>query len=143
MLDTLDLQTRPPSADWSAVDEHASLRVLIAEDNELNRKVLLAFLDRLGHDSDVAVDGPEVLVRIGESTYDLILMDIRMPGMNGVDVTRHIRALGGDIAQPHIIGVSASILESDRPVFAEAGIDDCLTKPIRLKDLEAVIARRA
>ncbi|MGI9604766.1 MAG: response regulator [Acidimicrobiales bacterium] len=122
--------------------EHSPLRVLIAEDNELNRKVLLAFLDRLGHEPDVAVDGPEALDRIGESTYDLILMDIRMPGMNGVEVTRNIRALGRNIGQPHIVGVSASVLESDRPVFAEAGIDDFLAKPIRLKELEAVIAER-
>lgn len=125
------------------MDVQPALRVLIAEDNELNRKVMLAFLERLGHASDVAVDGPEVLQRMDEASYDLILMDIRMPGMNGVDVTRHIRRLGDTIEQPHIIGVSASILESDRPVFAEAGIDDCLMKPIRLKDLDAAISRRA
>jgi CheY-like chemotaxis protein len=118
----------------------ALLRVLIAEDNDLNRKVLLAFMDRLGYACDVAVDGLQVLDRIGESTYDLILMDIRMPGMNGVDVTRHIRGLGDEISQPRIVGVSASILDSDRPVFADAGIDDCMTKPIRLKELEALIA---
>lgn len=120
-----------------------SLRVLVAEDNELNRKVLLAFLERLGYESDVAVDGPEVLDRMAEASYDLILMDIRMPGLDGVEVTRQIRNLGDTIEQPHIIGVSASILASDRPVFAEAGIDDCLMKPIRLKDLDEAISRRS
>ena len=125
------------------MDEHSPLRVLVAEDNELNRKVMLAFLDRLGHEYDVAVDGPQALERIGSHSYDLVLMDIRMPGMSGVDVTRRVRELGEAIDQPHIIGVSASILESDRPEFAAAGIDDCLTKPIRLRDLEAAIDRRA
>ena len=125
------------------MDQSVPLRVLVAEDNELNRKVLLAFLDRLGYQADVAVDGPEALDRIGVGAYDLVLMDIRMPGLSGVEVTRRVRQLGTDVVQPHIIGVSASILESDRPVFAEAGIDDCLTKPIRLNELEAAIARRA
>ena len=124
------------------MDVPAELRVLVAEDNELNRKVLLAFLDRLGHEADVAIDGLEALDLISTSTYDLVLMDIRMPGLSGVEVTRRVRELGAEVAQPHIIGVSASILDSDRPVFAEAGIDDCLTKPIRLGELENAITRR-
>ena len=124
------------------MDGQAALRVLVAEDNELNRKVMLAFLDRLGYEADVAVDGLQVLERIDESAYDVILMDIRMPGMNGVDVTRHIRGLGDEIDQPHIIGISASIVDADRPVFADAGIDDCLTKPLRLNELDAAIDRR-
>ena len=121
------------------MESQDQLRVLIAEDNELNRKVLIAFLRNLGYEPDVATDGLEVLDLVGASTYDLILMDMRMPNMDGVEATMSVRRLGEAISQPRIVGVSASALPSDGPTLSDAGIDGFLSKPLRLRELEAMI----
>lgn len=119
------------------MEQPTSPRVLLAEDNELNRKVMLAFLDRLGYACDVAVDGSEVLERIGAQEYQLILMDIRMPGLNGVEVTRRIRAM--DIPQPYIVAVTASAMPFDAPEYTEAGLDGFLSKPLRMAQLQETL----
>lgn len=131
------LQCWNPRAEDRRVEHQSQCRVLIAEDNDLNRKVLLAFMERLGYACDIAVDGPEVLDRIQEHTYELILMDIRMPGLDGIEVTRRIREM--NIPQPHILAVTASAMPDDGPEYSEAGLDGFLAKPLRMAQLEAAL----
>ncbi len=114
------------------------LHILLAEDDASNRKVALLMLRRLGYDADVAANGLEVLEAFISKRYDLVLMDIMMPGMNGFEAARAIRALKG-ISQPKIIAFTAYILPDLRARCIEAGMDDCLIKPVCLKGLSAMI----
>ncbi len=113
----------------------SSTRILIAEDNLVNRKVLLAFLARLGHEADVTEDGHGVIDAVTSSDYDVVLMDIRMPGLDGVEATVRIRALGDDVNQPYVIAVTASAMADDYERFRNAGIDTVLTKPLTINQL--------
>ena len=112
-----------------------SPRILIAEDNLVNRKVLLAFLGQLGHEADVTADGHGVVDAVASSDYDIVLMDIRMPGLDGVEATVRMRAFGKDIHQPYVIAVTASAMADDFERFRQAGIDAVLTKPVTLNQL--------
>ncbi len=116
------------------------LHILLAEDDALNRKVTLLMLRRLGYDADVVTSGIDVLRALGRQPYDLILMNIVMPEMDGFEAARKIRALTG-INQPKIIAFTAYILPDLRKRCAEAGMDDCLIKPVHLEGLSAMIKR--
>jgi len=116
-----------------------SVRILIAEDHLVNRKVLLAFLRQLGLTADVVEDGFGVIEAVTASDFDVVLMDIRMPGLDGVEATGRIRALGDEINQPYVIAVTASAMRDDHERFREAGIDSMLTKPITIAQLAEVL----
>jgi len=115
-------------------------RILLAEDNTVNQRVGLLFLDRLGHRADVAGNGKEVLEALERAPYDLILMDVRMPEMDGLEATRRIRART-DLVQPWIVAMTASAFAEDRDACTDAGMDDFVAKPVRLEDLEAALDR--
>ena len=115
-------------------------RILLAEDNMVNQRVGLLFLDRLGHRADVAGNGKEVLEALERAPYDLILMDVRMPEMDGLEATRRIRART-DLVQPWIVAMTASAFAEDRDACTDAGMDDFVAKPVRLEDLEAALDR--
>ncbi len=117
----------------------ASVRILIAEDHLVNRKVLLAFLRQLGLTADIAEDGFGVIEAVTTSDYDVVLMDIRMPGLDGVEATDQIRALGDEINQPFVVAVTASAMADDGERFRRAGIDAVLTKPISINRLAEVL----
>lgn len=117
----------------------SSLNILIAEDNPVNQKVACVMLQRLGHRSDLAANGQEVLRALEKQAYDLVLMDIQMPEMDGIEATRHIRRrwpLG-----PKIIAVTSFDPEFCREQCYSAGVDDFINKPIRMNELDAVIER--
>ncbi len=114
---------------------HAPLRILMAEDNPINQKVLLRLIERLGHTADVVGDGQKVLEALERAPYDLILMDIQMPVMNGLEATRQICARYGAAQRPRIIAVTANAMEGDRERCLDAGMDDYLSKPVRLEAL--------
>lgn len=116
------------------------LRLLLVEDNPVNQAVALGMLARLGHTAAVATDGAAAVVAQRDHGYDLVLMDIQMPGLDGVEATRRIRALQG-IRQPRIVALTANAAQADRRAYLEAGMDDHLAKPFELHDLDAVIAR--
>ena len=116
-------------------------RVLLAEDNPVNRTVALRFLARLGLEADVAVDGTETLRKLTSSFYDVVLMDCQMPGLDGYETARRVRALGGPYATLPIIALTAHALEGARARCLEAGMDDYLTKPLDADDLAACLAR--
>jgi hypothetical protein len=123
------------------------LRVLLAEDNDTNRLVAIRMLERLGHVVVPVVNGAEAVARLQGGAFDLVLMDVMMPEMDGLAATRAIRALPGAAARVPIIGLSAAAMRADEEAAIAAGMDGFTTKPIGLGRLEAAIsagmARRA
>jgi signal transduction histidine kinase/CheY-like chemotaxis protein/ligand-binding sensor domain-containing protein len=117
------------------------LRILVAEDNMVNQKVALLLLQRLGYTADVAADGEETLAALRRQRYDVILMDIQMPRMDGLETTRRIRDEWPAEERPRIIAVTANALREDREACLSAGVDDYLSKPVLLEDLRAALCR--
>lgn len=117
------------------------LRLLLAEDNTINRKLALAALAQMGCTADVAVDGHEALKAAKAARYDAILMDVQMPGMDGLEATRQIRKWEEETGTPpvRIIALTANALAGDRDICLKAGMDDYLSKPIRLEALRNVV----
>lgn len=108
----------------------AALNVLVVEDNVLNQRVLAAMLDALSVDVTIVGDGLEAIDAVQAHEFDLVLMDICMPRLDGAEATRRIRALGGRHAETPIIAVTANAMPGDRHLLLEAGIDDIVPKPI-------------
>jgi CheY-like chemotaxis protein/HPt (histidine-containing phosphotransfer) domain-containing protein len=117
------------------------LRILVAEDNAINQKVALLLLRQLGYAADVAADGEETLAALRRQRYDVILMDVQMPGMDGLEATRRIRDEWPAEERPRIIAMTANALRDDREGCLAAGMDDYLSKPVLLEDLRAALSR--
>jgi CheY-like chemotaxis protein/HPt (histidine-containing phosphotransfer) domain-containing protein len=120
--------------------QHA-LRILLAEDNTVNQKVALRILERLGYGADVAADGEEVLDALHRQSYDVVLMDIQMPVLNGLEATQRIVETWPEEERPHIIAMTAEALDGDRERFLAAGMDDYVSKPVRMEDLARALER--
>ncbi len=118
-----------------------AMRILLAEDDDLNRMVVLRMLERLGYEADVAVNGLEVMRALKCQPYDLILMNLRMPKMDGLEATTETRKRCPDSRQPKIIAITAWVLPKIKEICMEAGMDDCLIKPIQLDDLSELLHR--
>jgi len=129
-----------PAPAQPQVDAPALLRVLLAEDNRINQKVAARMLDRLGCTVDVVEDGRQALEAVQGERYDLVLMDVQMPELDGLEATRRIRALP-DMPQPRVVALTANAMSDDRNRCLAAGMDDFLTKPITVDALAAEIAR--
>jgi PAS domain S-box-containing protein len=110
-------------------------RILLAEDNTVNQKVALRMLERLGYRADVVANGVEVLDALQRQHYDVVLMDVQMPEMDGVETTRHLRAQGNALPQPWIIALTANALSGDREHYLSIGMDDYVSKPVRINAL--------
>ena len=149
LLDVLGVQTMTPvpvskSSEFVAQSEKLKpLRILLAEDLVINQKVALQILGRLGYRADVAGNGLEVLDALRRQPYDVILMDVQMPEMDGLEATRKVRS-GEWMApgkkdsfrnQPYIIAMTANAMQGDRQICMAAGMDDYLSKPIRVDEL--------
>ena len=107
------------------------LRILLAEDNAVNQKVALALLDRLGYHADVAGNGLEALEALERQPYDVVLMDVQMPELDGLDaIASDLRALARSV-RPRIIAMTANAMLEDREACFAAGMDDYVAKPIR------------
>lgn len=109
-------------------------RILLVEDNPINQKVALRILEQHGFKADTAMNGQEALAAFEKHFYDLVLMDIQMPVMDGVVATRHLRIKFGPDT-PYIIAVTANVTDEDRRNCYEAGMNDFVTKPIRAEVL--------
>jgi two-component system sensor histidine kinase/response regulator len=139
--------THPSSRSPQAADQPAPAvpgvqgRVLVAEDNEINRMVVVGMLEHLGYTADVAHDGAEAFDLVRERGYLAVLMDCRMPVMDGYDATRAIRSHESEGQRIPIIALTASATQGDRERCLDAGMDDFLTKPVDLPTLEAAIGR--
>jgi CheY-like chemotaxis protein len=116
------------------------LRILLAEDNASSQKVATAMLKRLGYRADTVANGIEALEALERQHYDVVLMDIRMPEMDGLEATRAIRQRFPDNG-PKVIAITAYALEGDRELCIEAGMDDYIPKPVKMEDLKAVLER--
>jgi PAS domain S-box-containing protein len=127
----------------SAVHEPAirSLRILVAEDNAINRKVALGLLQQLGYAADVAVNGAEVLEMLEKRAYDLVFMDLHMPVMDGLTTTREMASRWPDHHRPAIIAMTADAMQGDRERCLAAGMNDYISKPVSLESLGAALAR--
>lgn len=119
-----------------------ALHILVAEDDARSAKLLVHLLERVGHAVTVAVSGAEALAALAEHDFDLILMDVCMPGLSGPEATFQIReserCAGGHLP---IIGVSADAMPGRREEYLEAGMDDFIAKPLQQEELHATIRR--
>ncbi len=115
------------------------LRILVAEDNVINQQVALSFLERLGYRADVAANGLEALSSLQRQPYDVVLMDVQMPEMDGLEATRRIRELSPSElaaeAQPRIIAMTANAMREDYDICLAAGMDDYMSKPVQVEEL--------
>nr|WP_246312280.1 ATP-binding protein [Aquabacterium terrae] len=134
--------TASPQA--TAEQNHSrSLRVLVAEDHPVNRLYLDALLERLGHHGHQVINGLEAVQALREQPFDLVLMDVHMPVMDGVTASEAIRALGPPRSQVPIIALTADVFADTRERCLRAGIDEVITKPVSLEALAALFARHA
>ena len=119
------------------------LRVLLADDNEINKKVGLSVLQKLGYRADVASNGLEVLKQLEQKAYDIIFLDVQMPEMDGLEAARQIRQRWSDAKRPRIIAMTGNAFLGDREKCLEAGMDDYISKPVRVGELQAALERWA
>ncbi len=140
---------RPPHSESSieaATDQKLtdlkSMSILVAEDNPSNQRVLVQMLKRMGYRPDAVADGKEVLKALELRPYDLILMDIKMPEMDGITATKEIRRLWPENG-PRIIAITAYALEGDRGICLEAGMDDYVSKPVQMNELASILAKHS
>ncbi len=117
------------------------LRILLAEDNIINQKVATRILSQMGYRPDVVHNGVEVLQALERQKYDVILMDIQMPEMDGLEATRQVRKKFTGARRPWIIAMTANAMDSDRKNCFDAGMDGYLSKPVRIEALEAELVR--
>jgi CheY-like chemotaxis protein/signal transduction histidine kinase len=131
-----------PAANAAAAPPPSPLRILVAEDNETNQKIISYQLESLGYRADVVADGAAALAALERDRYDVILMDVQMPVMDGLAATRAIVARWPRPQRPFIVGTTANALVGDRELCLDAGMDDYLSKPISRDKLGRLLARR-
>lgn len=119
------------------------LRILLVEDNAVNRRLARLMLERIGYAPDESVDGPSAVRAAAAKPYDLILMDIQMPGMDGYEAARHIRVASRGRRLPLIAALTAHAMQSDRERSLENGMFRHLTKPLRVEDLRRLVEAAA
>ena len=115
--------------------EKHPLRILLAEDNAINQKLAIVMLKRLGYKADVAANGLEVIESLRRQLYDVVLMDVHMPEMDGLQATKSIRKDFEEELQPAIVAMTADAMEEDRKTCLEVGMNDYVSKPIRVEEL--------
>jgi CheY-like chemotaxis protein len=115
------------------------LRILITEDNPINYKLAERVLSKLGYTPQKALNGKEAIEAVKQAEYDVILMDVQMPEMDGLEATRIIRSL--ERRQPIIIAMTANAMQGDREACLEAGMDDYISKPIKLEELVMMLQK--
>jgi signal transduction histidine kinase/DNA-binding response OmpR family regulator/HAMP domain-containing protein len=135
---------REPQFD-AGMGQRLPLRILVAEDNVINQQVALSFLERLGYRADVAANGLEVLLSLRRQPYDVVLMDVQMPEMDGLEATRHIRQLSApELAaevQPRIIAMTANAMREDCDICLASGMDDYVSKPVQVEELVRALSK--
>ncbi len=130
-----------PPAPLVPVAAAEACRILLAEDSETSRRLITMMLTRLGHTVDAAENGAEAVARVKVGTYDIVLMDMQMPVMDGPDATREIRKMGGAYATLPVIALTADVIADNRATYFAAGVNAIVAKPVDWAQLEAEMAR--
>jgi CheY-like chemotaxis protein len=137
-----------PVSDGSAADAappspetRGPMRVLVVEDDKVNQLVVMGMLRQMTHCGDCVADGVEALEGLTRQSYDLVLMDIRMPNMDGIEAAQRIRRLTDPVARIPIIALTANATTEERLRCAEAGMNDFISKPFRRAELERVLEK--
>jgi GAF domain-containing protein/DNA-binding response OmpR family regulator len=130
---------REPAGPQIAIDHR--LDILVAEDNAVNQKLALRLLERMGYAADIAGNGLEAISALERKHYDVVLMDVQMPELDGLEATRRIVARWGPGERPTIVAMTANAMDGDREMCLAAGMDDYLSKPIRTGELAAALSR--
>jgi PAS domain S-box-containing protein len=117
------------------------LRILLAEDNVVNQKVAIRLLGQLGYRADVAANGLEAIDAVARQTYDVVLMDVQMPELDGLGASREINQRWPGARRPRIVAMTANALQGDRELCEAAGMDDYVAKPVRVEELVAALGR--
>jgi PAS domain S-box-containing protein len=133
-------KTAKPKIDPKMGERHP-LQILLAEDNVVNQKVALRLLEQMGYRADLASNGLEAIESIERQHYDLILMDVQMPEMDGLEATRRIVARWPKPKRPYIIAMTANAMQGDREMCLAAGMNDYVTKPIRVDELSEALLK--
>lgn len=141
LINLLDVNSKTERASIShisksALDESPKLQILLAEDNEINQKVACRMLERIGYEADIAANGVAVIEALRHTDYDIILMDLQMPEMDGFETTSIIREKGVAEHQPYIIALTANAMKGDRERCLQAGMNDYISKPFMASDLK-------
>ncbi len=125
----------------ASVDDRPAPLILLAEDDEVNRTVTLRMLEKLGCPADYATNGLEALEALGRHRYDLVLLDVQMPKLDGLETARRIRARRPRPESPWLIAITANAMRGDREKCLAAGMDDYVSKPLKRVDLQAALGR--
>ncbi len=140
--ETLEAPATAVPTSLTTTSEEQPEWVLLAEDNVVNQKVASHMLKKIGYRTDVAENGLEVLAALEQRHYDIILMDVQMPGMDGLETTRHIAGLNWEQERrPWIIALTANAMEGDRELCLAAGMNDYLAKPLKPHDIASALLR--
>ncbi|MBD2189672.1 response regulator [Pseudanabaena mucicola] len=144
---TLPETKKQPSQDKSRLGDRVPLKILIAEDNLINQELAMAMLIKLGYFPDVVSNGLDVLTALREKHYDLLLLDVQMPEMDGLETATYLvnswDELNVDYERPTIIAMTASAMQGDREMCLRAGMDDYISKPIMMESLQRTIEKWA
>jgi CheY-like chemotaxis protein len=135
---TVQVEKNKPLLSYDFAEKNP-LKILVAEDNLVNQKLILRILNKLGYEPELVENGMEVLEKIKLKTFDVILMDIQMPEMDGLEATSAVRKLL--VKQPFIIAMTANAMSEDKEICFNAGMDDYLAKPMKLQELIDVLKR--
>ncbi len=127
-----------PKVDATLAARHP-LRILLAEDNVVNQKRAMRLLQQMGYRADLASNGVEAIESVERQTYDVVLMDVQMPEMDGLEATRRITARRQATQRPRIVAMTANAMQGDREECLAAGMDDYVVKPIRVDALVAAL----
>jgi CheY-like chemotaxis protein len=138
----VEVKSKPdkPTMDPEMARRHP-LRILLAEDNAVNQKLALKLLSQMGYRADVAGNGLEAIEAIERQKYDLVLMDVQMPEMDGLESSRQICSRWPRGERPRIVAMTANAMQGDRERCLEAGMDDYVSKPVRVDELVNALER--
>jgi GAF domain-containing protein/DNA-binding response OmpR family regulator len=135
-----EIKAAKPKTDPDMAARHP-LRILLAEDNVVNQKLAMRLLQQMGYRADLASNGVEAVESVQRQAYDVVLMDVQMPEMDGLEASRRITAKWPSDKRPRIVAMTANAMQSDREMCLAAGMDDYVTKPIRVDQLVEALMR--
>jgi CheY-like chemotaxis protein len=140
-LPAAEAPTRNEKVERASTSDMRPLRILVVEDVDVNQEIARSFLESAGHRVDVADNGAAAIAAVQANPYDVVLMDIQMPVMDGMAATKAIRALPGDVARISILAMTANVLPQQVESFRMAGMNGHVAKPLRRDDLLAKVAQ--